>query len=236
MTEIIPFNRDFPDRAPKRITEVLIVASQELIRDVLRTTLSSIDNVRVIGESGHGDAAIQAAEELHPDVVVIESHIGPEAEGVRSGYRLKAARPSLGIVVVAHRFGDDVMDYLRGKTKAGWSFITRSAALDPDRIWRAISASSRGEGAIDAGPSAHEFESGGPVLERLTLQQRRALELLAAGVSDSGIANRMALTGAEAQLLVESLYDDMHVETGPRVDPRVVATLVYLKETVRLRS
>lgn len=233
MTEIIPFDQDFSGPPSRRITEVLVVASQELIRDVVRSTLSSIDQVRVIGEARQGDEAMRALEELKPDVVVIESQIGPDAEGVRSGYRLKAARPSIGIVVVAHGFGPEVVQYLTGKTGTGWSFITRAAALDPARLWKAIEGSAQGQGIIDPGLEHAPTETGVPLLERLTAQQIQALELIAAGISNSGIAARLALTQAETDTLIKSLYDDMRIESGPRIERRVIATLVYLRETVR---
>lgn len=236
MTEIIPFDRNYPDPSPRSVVDVLIVASQELIRDVLRSTLSNVNGVHVIGESENGEKAMRAVEELKPDVVLIESRIGPEAEGVRSGYRFKAARPSLGIVVLADGFGQDVMQYLTSQTASGWSFITRAAALEPQRLWRAIDSSSRGHGAIDPGVERFAAETGAHLLERLTVDQARVIELIAAGISDSGIAARMELTESETESLIESLYTDMHIEKGPRVDQRVVATLVYLRETVRLRN
>lgn len=236
MTEIIPFDREFNDRLPRRITEVLVVASQELIRDALRARLSSIDQVRVIGESRQGEEAMRAVEELRPDVAIIESSIGPDAEGVRSGYRFKAARPSMGIVVLAHGFGPDVVQYLSSKTASGWSFISRAAALEPQRLWRAIESADRGNGVIDPGLQHEDPQNSIPIMERLTTEQITALELVAAGLSDSGIAARMALTATETRLLIGSLYTDMHIEAGPRTDQRVMATLVYLRETVRLRN
>lgn len=236
MTEIIPFNSDYRCNPSRCVTDVLIVASQELIRDALRSTLASVNNVHVIGESEHGEMAMRAVEELKPDVVIIESRIGPDAEGVRSGYRFKAARPSLGIVVLADGFGQDVVQYLSAKTVSGWSFITRSAALEPQRLWRAIDSSARGLGTIDPGLEHSAAESSASVLERLTVEQARALELIAAGVSDHGVASRLALTQAETHTLIKSLYADMHIDDGPRIDQRVVATLVYLRETVRLRD
>ena len=236
MTEIIPFDRNYPDPSPRSVVDVLIVASQELIRDVLRSTLSNVNGVHVIGESENGEKAMRAVEELKPDVVVIESRIGPEAEGVRSGYRFKAARPSLGIVVLADGFGQDVMQYLTSKTASGWSFITRAAALEPQRLGRAIDSSARGQGAIDPGVERFAVETGAHLLERLTVDQARVMELIAAGISDSGISTRMELTESETESLIESLYTDMHIEKGPRIDQRVVATLVYLRETVRLRN
>ncbi len=236
MTEIIPFDRDLVGQPFKRITEVLIVASQELIRDVLRSTLASVDQVRVIGESRQGEDAMQAVEELRPDVVVIESQIGPDAEGIRSGYLFKAARPSLGIVVLAHGFGPEAMQYLTGKAPFGWSFITRAASLEPQRLRKAITSAGSGHGVVDPGLERAPNDSYIPMLERLTAQQASALELVAAGISDSGIAHRLALTMAETHELIESLYCDLRIDTGPRVDRRVVATLVYLRETVRIRN
>ncbi|MDA0232421.1 MAG: hypothetical protein O3B04_05625 [Chloroflexi bacterium] len=58
----------------------------------------------------------------------------------------------------------------------------------------------------------------------------------AADGSDHGVASRLALTQAETHTLIKSLYADMHIDDGPRIDQRVVATLVYLRETVRLRG
>ena len=236
MTEIIPFDNNFPPRPAKRVIEVLIVSSQELIRDVVRSTLSSVERVHVIGEARHGDEAMHAVEELRPDVVVIESQIGPNAEGVRSGYRFKAARPSMGIVVIAQGFGEDVVQYLSVKTSSGWSFITRAAALDSTRLWRSIEGAYRGNGIVDPVLEREQPDLTGPVLERLTGQQVKALELLAAGISDAGIAAQLGLTGAQTEALINALYDDLRIDTGPRVDRRVIAVLVYLRETVRLRS
>ena len=237
MTEIIPFNNDPTEEKPeRRVTEVLIVASQELIRDVLRSTLASTDSIRVIGESRQGSEAMRAVEELKPDVVLVESQIGPEAEGVRSGYRFKAARPSLGIVVLAEGLSSDVMQYLTSKTKTGWSFISRSAALDSSRLVQAIEKSAGGTGIIDTGSERSANNSSVPVLERLTGIQTQVLELVAAGMSDDGIATALSLMLEEAETLIESLYVDMHIEDGPRIDRRVIATLVYLRETVKLRS
>ncbi len=236
MTEIIPFDNNYPPRPAKHVIEVLIVASQELIRDVVRGTLSSVERINVIGEAKHGAEAMQAVEELKPDVVVIESQIGPDAEGVRSGYRFKAARPSMGVVVIAQGFGEDVVQYLSEKASSGWSFVTRAAALDSSRLWRAVDGAYRGNGVVDPVLEREEPDLTGPVLERLTSEQCKALELLAAGISDTGIAAQLDLTASQATELIESLYDDLRIDTGPRVDRRVIAVLVYLRETVRLRS
>ena len=235
MSEIIPFDSQLPIRR-RSVINVLVVASQELIRDVMRSKLSCIDGVHVVGESNHGEAAMRAMEELRPDVAIIESQIGPEAEGVRCGYRFKAARPSVGIVVMSEGFSRDVSQCLTVKTGSGWSFITRSAALEPQRLWRAIERAAHGSGVIDAGVERSAASSSAPLLERLTVEQARALELLAAGVSDAGIAARLALTQSETHNLIESLLEDMHIDHNPRIDRRVVATLVYLRETVRMRD
>lgn len=232
MTEISPFDHAAEQEPSHNATRVLIVAGEELFRDVLRRTLSNVDDVTVVGESMPGDAAIRLSENLAPDVVVIESEIGPDAEGVRSGYKIKAARPSVGIVVLATGLSSEVVKYLPARTGSGWSFLSRMASLDPQRLRRAIMASAEGFGGIDPGLERSVSITTSPLLERLTGQQGRALELLSAGASDAGIASRLDLTLLETRKLVESLYDDMHITAGPKIDRRVVAALTYLRESV----
>jgi DNA-binding NarL/FixJ family response regulator len=232
MSEISPFDRSAHDEPPGAATRVLLVAGQELFRDVLRKTLSSVTDVRIVGESEPGAAALKACDAAAPDVVVIESEIGPDAEGVRSGYKIKAARPSVGIVVLATGLSAEIVRYLPARTGSGWSFLSRVAALDPQRLHRAISAAAEGHGTIDPGLERSASATTSPLLERLTAEQGRALELLAAGVSDAGIASRLDVTVVEAKRIVESLYDDMHITAGPRIDRRVVATLTFLRESV----
>jgi DNA-binding NarL/FixJ family response regulator len=158
--------------------------------------------------------------------------MGPDAEGLRSGYKIKAARPSVGIVVLAAGLSAEVVQYLPGRTSSGWSFISRTAALDPQRLRRAIEASAAGNGRIDPGLERSASVTSSSLLERLTFDQYRALELLSAGASDTGIAERLGTTLAAAKTLVESIYDDMHIADGRGINRRVVATLTYLRETV----
>lgn len=231
MTEISPFDSAASGESPRDAIRVLIVAGQELFRDVLRVKLLDFEDVKVVGEANPGDEALKACEVVTPDVVVIESEIGPDAEGVRGGYKIKAARPSVGIVVLATGLSSEIVKHLPARTGSGWSFLSRMAALDPQRLRRSIIASADGFGAIDPGLE-RSASSSSSVLERLTTEQGTALGLLAAGVSDTGIADRLDLTLADARRVVESLYDDMHIVSGPKINRRVVAVLTYLRETV----
>ena len=235
MTEISPFDRAAFGEPSQNALRVLLVAGQELFRDVLRKVLLDVEDVKVVGEAAPGEEALETCEALIPDVVVIESEIGPEAEGVRSGYKIKAARPSVGIVVLATGLSSDMVRYLPARTGSGWSFLTRMAALEPQRLRRSIVAAAEGHGAIDPGLERSASVTTSPLLERLTAEQGRALEMLAAGVSDTGIADRLDVTMVEARRIVESLYDDLHIISGPKIDRRVVAVLTYLRETVGAR-
>lgn len=232
MTEISPFDSAASGESPRDAIRVLIVAGQELFRDVLRVKLLDFEDVKVVGEANPGDEALKACEVVTPDVVVIESEIGPDAEGVRSGHKIKAARPSVGIVVLTTGLSSEIVKHLPSRTGSGWSFLSRMAALDPQRLRRSIIASADGLGAIDPGLERSASSTSSSVLERLTTEQGTALGLLAAGVSDTGIADRLDLTMAEAKRVVETLYDDMHIVSGPKINRRVVAVLTYLRETV----
>jgi DNA-binding NarL/FixJ family response regulator len=232
MTEITRFDREPGPDGAHGATRVLVVAAQELFRDVLTGILSEISSIQIVGNSPPGHPALLAADHTSPDVVVIESEIGPEAEGVRSGYKIKAAHPSVGIVVLSSGLSQDIVRYLPARTNSGWSFLSRTAALDPLSLLKAIEASAEGRGCIDPDLERAGAPMGILPLERLTRQQVQALELIAAGASDMAIADSLNLSLVDTRRLIESTYDDMHISDSPRINRRIVATLKYLRDTV----
>ena len=229
MNDLRFFDTQIPTTFGRDTTRVLIVAAAELFRDVLLDVLANDSGISVVGHSRPGDDAIAAADRHMPDVVVIDSEIGPDAEGVRSGYKIKAAHPSIGIVVLSTALGGDLVNYLPRRTGSGWSFLSRAAALDLRSLAAAIDASASGRGSVDPALGRLNVQKGPAAMERLTAQQSQALELIAAGISDSGIADKLDLTISTALRLVDSIYDDLHIMASPLVERRVVAAMEFLK-------
>ena len=109
------------------MVKVLIVEDEGLFRDMLKISLGSIPNLEVVDAVSDGEAAIEAANRLLPDVVLMDIELGREPNGIAAGLAIKEENSSIGIIVLsAHR----EREYLSLVTKdefAGWSYLLKQA-------------------------------------------------------------------------------------------------------------
>jgi len=92
---------------------ILLVDDQRLMRDGLRTLLELEDDIDVVGEAGDGQAALEAYEQLRPDLVLMDIRM-PVMNGVEATRRLMAHEPEARVIILT-TFDDDasVFDGLR---------------------------------------------------------------------------------------------------------------------------
>jgi len=119
---------------------ILLADDHEMVRDGLRLLIDGQRDMRVVGEAGNGQEALQQARDLKPDVVVMDLSM-PELNGLQATERLKAERPE--IKVVALTVHEDP-SYLLQLCKAGAAgyVLKRSAGDDLIRAIRAVAAGS----------------------------------------------------------------------------------------------
>ena len=119
---------------------VLIADDHPVFRGGLRTLLSSLGEAEVVGEAATGAEAVKAAEELQPDVVVMDLHM-PELNGIEATRQIVAHSPHIGVLVLT-MFEDD--DSVFAAMRAGAKGYLLKGA-DQDDIVRAIAAVGSGE-------------------------------------------------------------------------------------------
>ena len=117
---------------------ILLADDYQVIRDGLRLLIDGQRDMRVVGEAGDGQQALQQARDLKPDVVVMDLSM-PELNGLKATERLRAEQP--GIKVVALTVHEDA-SYLLQLCKAGavGYVLKRSAGDDLIRAIRAVAA------------------------------------------------------------------------------------------------
>ena len=115
---------------------ILLADDHQVIRDGLRLLIDGQRDMRVVGEAGDGQQALQQARDLKPDVVVMDLSM-PELNGLKATERLRAEQP--GIKVVALTVHEDA-SYLLQLCKAGavGYVLKRSAGDDLIRAIRAV--------------------------------------------------------------------------------------------------
>jgi DNA-binding NarL/FixJ family response regulator len=174
---------------------ILLVDDQALFREGLRTLLSIRPDFDVVGEAGNGAEALQAAEALRPDVVLMDLRM-PVLDGVAATRRLRRERPESRVIVLT-TFDDDeaIFEALRAGA-VGYLLKDVSSA----KLAEAIQAAARGESFLQPSVAARvlaEFtrlaappERPAPA-EELSERELEVLRVLATGASNKEIAGQL---------------------------------------------
>ncbi|MEU5956922.1 response regulator transcription factor [Streptomyces sp. NPDC047525] len=190
------------------MTRVLVVDDQFLIRAGLVGLLRAAPGIEVVGEAGDGAEAVELAATTRPDVILMDIRM-PGMSGIVATEKILAEAPEPPPrVLVLTTF--DLDEYVYGALRAGASgFLLKDSG--PERLLAAVAAVGGGDalfapsvtcrlveafarqaGAGAAGDSAEPL----PDLRALTLREVEVLKLIATGLSNADIADRLYISEA----------------------------------------
>ncbi len=170
---------------------VLLADDEALIRAGFRLVLRPEPDIELVGEAEDGAAAVEAALELQPDVVVMDVRM-PGTDGLEATRRILAPAPAIRVLVLTTFGGDrDVYAALRAGASG---FLLKDSP--PEDLVHAIRVVARGDALL--GPATTRLVVEGwvrrpPVGDpdgavRLAAREREVIELVAAGRSNAEIA------------------------------------------------
>ncbi|MEW2381502.1 response regulator transcription factor [Micromonospora sp. NPDC047707] len=174
---------------------VLIVDDDELVRVGLRAILDAQPDLRVVGEAADGSAVPPLVARLRPQVVLMDVRM-PEIDGIQATRRLLAASADPPRVLVITTFAND--EYVYDALRAGASgFLLKRAR--PAEVVEAVRVVARGESLLFPAAIrrlAGAYGSRGAdrlAAARLTDREAEVLRLMAAGLSNPEIADRLVV-------------------------------------------
>jgi DNA-binding NarL/FixJ family response regulator len=198
------------------VIRVLLVDDQALMRAGFRALLDSEDGLEVVGEAADGAAAIQQSRLLRPDVVLMDVQM-PGLDGIEATRRI-ALDPALAAVRVLILTNHGLDSYVFAALRAGASgFLLKDA--DPADLLQAISVVARGDALLApavtrtlisefvAGPAPADPAAGRDVL---TAREQEIVELVARGLSNDEIAERMVISPLTAKTHVNRAMTKLH--------------------------
>jgi DNA-binding NarL/FixJ family response regulator len=193
---------------------ILIADDHPLYRNGLRMTLSSLGNFDVVAEASNGQEAVERAGQHRPDVAVMDVNM-PVLNGIDATRLIVEANPDVGVLMLT-MFEDD--DSVFAAMRAGArGYVLKEA--DEQEIERAIHAVAKGEaifGASIATRILKFFASGraaAPAVPfpELTDRERDVLQLIASGMNNSAIANKLFLSQKTVRNHVSNIFMKMQV-------------------------
>ncbi len=193
---------------------VLIADDQRVVREGLTMVLGLLPDVDVVGAASDGTEAVAMVEELNPDVVLMDLRM-PRCDGVEAT-RLLRERQATTRVVVLTTYADDrsVLDALRAGARG---YLTKDAGGDEIRQAlhqvlddRAVIDPAVQHHLVDAiatGPPTATVVSGPPDLpDRLTPREAEVLTLIAAGLANAEIAERLVVSEGTVKSHVNRIF------------------------------
>ncbi|WP_284740030.1 response regulator [Amycolatopsis sp. RTGN1] len=195
---------------------VLLADDQPLIRSGFRALLDIEDDIEVVAEAADGGEAVALAGQHLPDIALIDVQM-PVVDGIEATRRIAADPALAGVhVVILTNYGLD--EYVFTALRAGAAgFLVKD--IQPEDFLHAVRVAARGDALL--APSitrklidryvTQPLETGAPAgLAHLTNREREAVTLVAQGLANDQIADRMVISPLTAKTHINRAMTKLH--------------------------
>lgn len=185
---------------------VVLADDQELIRVGLRALIDNEADIELVGEAADGEEALRVVRDMHPDVVVMDIRM-PVLDGLEASRRI-AADPTLAAVRVLILTTFEIDSYVFEALRAGASgFLLKDA--DTTEILHAIRVVAAGDSLLSPRITRRLVEEFAnrpaptvprtALLSELTEREREVVALVASGLNNDEIGERLVISPATAR-------------------------------------
>jgi DNA-binding NarL/FixJ family response regulator len=196
------------------VIRVLLADHQRVVREGLGTLLGLLDGIELVGTAADGEEAVALAARHDPDVVLMDLRM-PRVDGIEAIRRL-AERGDRPRTIALTTYADDAS--VLGALRAGArGYLTKDAGAE--QIRAAVEAVARGDAALDpavqhhvvaalAAPGGEPAATGdAPELpDGLTPREAEVLGLIASGLTNAEIADRLVVSAATVKSHVNHIF------------------------------
>jgi DNA-binding NarL/FixJ family response regulator len=199
---------------PHTPIRVLVADDHRFFRDGLRALLDSAQGLELVGEAGDGEEVVAQAAVLQPDVILMDLQL-PKINGVEATRRILASQPRLNVLVLT--MFEDTDTVLAAMRAGARGYILKDT--DEEALLRSVRAVASGEALFGPGVAERMMRylaeatppGGRAAFPELTEREREVLSLLAQGLSNQEVAQRMGISLKTARNHVSNILGRLQV-------------------------
>lgn len=211
--------------ATETTVRVLIVDDHALVREGIASLLAACADIEVVGSTESAAGALERVGELGVDVVLMDLAM-PDVDGVTATALLRHQHPDVQVVVLTG-YGNE--DSVRAAVVAGAkACLLKTVGID--ELANAVRGVTQGRSTFSSEFLPHLLQDAEEVVPavRLTARERDVLPLLAAGLTNKGIARELGLTEGTVRIYVSAILAKLGVTN--RTEASVIAIREHLVE------
>ena len=215
-----------------RPVRVIVADDSVLLRDgiVRLLTDSGFDVVAAVGDA---DALLDAVTEHAPDLCVVDVRMPPTHtdEGLRAAIEIRRRSPEVAVLVLSQYVEERYAGELLEGDVAGVGYLLKDRVIDVEDFLTSLRRVAGGGSAVDAEVVRQILGRSrrGNELDRLTPREREVLDLMAEGLSNAGIADRLVVSQGAVEKHISNVFMKLGLEVEEGAHRRVLAVLTFLR-------
>ncbi|MBQ0827239.1 response regulator transcription factor [Streptomyces tagetis] len=215
---------------------IVIAEDDPLLREGLALLLGA-EGLDVVATAGTAEEALSAIETHLPDVAVLDVRMPPTHtdDGVRAAVEARRRHPGLRVLMLSAYVEQSFVGELLASGATGLGYLLKERVGRVAEFLDALHRVAAGGTAIDPEVVVQLFArtSRAKRLERLTPRERDVLALMAEGLGNRAVADRLFVTDGAVHKHIRSIFAKLDLSPADKVDRRVAAVLHYLAQTRR---
>jgi DNA-binding NarL/FixJ family response regulator len=220
------------DRGVNDGLKVVVADDAVLLRDGLASLLERA-GMTITGRAGDATDLMRRVELTQPDVAVIDIKMPPTHtdEGLVAAERIRAEHPATGVLVLSQYLDVRYAMRLLEQYPTRVGYLLKERVSDSGVVVDAVRRVAAGECIVDPTIVSHLLRPTAtrPALGDLTGREREVLALVAEGLSNKGISERLYISPKTVEANVHQIFMKLDLRDNPGEHRRVLAVLAYLR-------
>ena len=210
-----------------------VIADDELLLREGIARLLEEAGIEVVGQAADAPELLRKVRGHRPDVAIVDVRMPPDLtdDGLRAALEIRREQPEVGVLVLSQHLVERFVTELVADDARGVGYLLKHRVADLGYFIEAVKTVGSGGTALDPEVVARMFgrRRRHDPLEDLTPREREVLALMAEGLSNQGIADRLSVGPPAVEKHVTSIFSKLDLGRDRAESRRVLAVLALLR-------